>query len=553
MITVKRMFFPWLAALPAIAAAGADVAPGPAVELPPMIVEEAATLPPWLHASADGTEYLSRCREAVTRGYVEMRRSRMRWVRAIFPTELLARSDVADVTVLVSQRLKPAGSAEIIGEAVQLSKGGRAGDGFRRASMAPNVMLSDADMSGVFAYIDESDFDRRQVTLSSDYVRQLLARRTPAPPAWLLEGMMAAYNAIRFDESPITLAPLAWHSADEVRALAKDSGASRTLLPMSEFFTGTGGATRHPRIAQAQAALLVRWALDPRNGAREAFWKFAIQACVAPATEAGLREVIGFGFADMRDRLSDYLPTALREPLRLPFAPAALPALEIRRATPAEIARVRGEWERLAVPLVRRRYPDHAVRYLEQARRTLRRAYDAGDRDPRLLASLGLCEIDAVEPVAARGFLEQAVEAGVVRPRAGYELARLRWGDLARVQPSAPLRPFTAEEIAPVLAPLRAALDQAPPIVEAVELWADAWTRGAAPPGPDDVQRLVRGANHFVADPKVGLRVARALGRHGKLPEATEVLGAAFLHQRDEAVRAQFAQMFAALRAAGGK
>ena len=34
-------------------------------------------------------------------------------------------------------------------------------------------------------------------------------------------------------------------------------------------------------------------------------------------------------------------------------------------------------------------------KYLEQARRTLKRGYDRDERDPRLLAVLGLCEIDA--------------------------------------------------------------------------------------------------------------------------------------------------------------
>ncbi|MDP3068680.1 MAG: hypothetical protein Q8N18_00245 [Opitutaceae bacterium] len=534
-------------ALTLAALAAAEAPPGPAVELPPMIVEEAATLPPWLYVRADGTEYLSRCKETTTRGYVEMRRSRMLWVRALIPADLLARSDVPGVTVLVSQRLKPSNNSEVIGEVMQLQGGARPDGGYRRATTAPNMMLSDSDAVGVFAYIDESNFERRNLTISSDFVRYLLARRTPAPPRWLIDGIMAAYNAVLFEETPITLGRLSWHSVEELRALAKDSGAPRTLLPMGELFAGTGGAARHPKIAQMQAALLVRWALDPRNAQRDAFWKFAAQACAAPASEAMLREVLGFGFADLRDRLSDYLPTALREPLHLPLErSAALPALEIRRATPNEIARLRGEWERLAVPLVRRRHPDHAARYLEQARRTLRRAYDSGDRDPRLLASLGLCEIDAGELPAARDFLDAAVVAGVVRPRAAYELARLRWGDLVRGQPAT--RHFAAEEIAPVLEPLRLGFDQAPAIAELIELWADAWTRTTARPSEADVQRLVRGAEQFIAEPRVGLRVARALGRHGKTAEARAVLGAAFLHVRDDAMRAQLAQMFAALK-----
>ncbi|MBM3854332.1 MAG: hypothetical protein FJ399_14435 [Verrucomicrobia bacterium] len=536
-------------ALALAALATAEEPPGPAVELPPMIGEEAATLPPWLYVRTEDTEYLSRCKEATTRGYVEMARSRMRWVRSLFPEEMLARSDVPGVAVLASQRSKSAANAEVIGEELRAQDAARAGDGYIRTKTAPNMMLIDADAIGVFAYIDEWEFDCNQLTISSDYVRHLLMRRTPAPPAWLIDGMMTVYNAVLFRESPITLAPLAWHSVEEVRALAKDSGAARTLLPMSELISGTGGAALHPRIARAQSALVVRWALDPRNGVREAFWKFAVQSAAVPASEAMFQACLGFGYADWRDRVSDYLPAAVREHLRLELEKSLpSPPLEIRRATPNEIARLRGEWERLAVPLVRHHHPAHAVRYLEQARRTLRRAHDAGDSDPRLFASLGLCEIDAGEPLAARGFLESAVAAGVARPRAAYELARLRWSELNREAATA-RRTFTAEEIARVLAPLRAALDQSPLLVDAVGLWADAWARTSALPGPDDVRILRRGAEQFVADPKVALRVARALGRHGMAAAAKEVLGAGFLHQRDDAVRAQFAQMFAALNA----
>jgi hypothetical protein len=41
----------------------------------------------------------------------------------------------------------------------------------------------------------------------------------------------------------------------------------------------------------------------------------------------------------------------------------------------------------------------------------------------------------------------------------------------------------------------------------------------------------------------------RALGRHGKSDEAAALLGEGFLFARDDAMRAQFAQMFAALGA----
>ena len=39
------------------------------------------------------------------------------------------------------------------------------------------MMLPDADSIGVFAYLDEAKFDRKNLTISTDYVSFLLARR----------------------------------------------------------------------------------------------------------------------------------------------------------------------------------------------------------------------------------------------------------------------------------------------------------------------------------------------------------------------------------------
>src|SRR5262249_21633933 len=115
----------------------------PVVALPPMVVEEEKNLPPWLYVADGGTEYLSRCAERITREYVEMRRDRMAWVRTLIPEELLFRTDVPVVTILTSQKLKPAGSAEIVNQAERIGND-RGDQGFRRATTAPNMMLTDA-------------------------------------------------------------------------------------------------------------------------------------------------------------------------------------------------------------------------------------------------------------------------------------------------------------------------------------------------------------------------------------------------------------------------
>jgi hypothetical protein len=66
----------------AMHAAAAEVPSGPVIELPPMVVTEKTDLLPWLYTRVDDIEYLARCKESTVRGYAEMRRSRMQWVRA---------------------------------------------------------------------------------------------------------------------------------------------------------------------------------------------------------------------------------------------------------------------------------------------------------------------------------------------------------------------------------------------------------------------------------------------------------------------------------------
>jgi hypothetical protein len=519
----------------------------PPVELPPLVVEESAGLPPWLYVQADGTEYLSRCTEATTRDYVEMQRRRLEWVRALVPPEFLARSDVPAVTILASQRHRAGTPAEVVGEVQRLQRDAEDGT-LRRATTAPNMLLTDVDALGVFALIDEDAFNAEGLTVSADHLQLLLEARRPALPRWLIAGVMGAYRQVRFDESPLTLGPMAWHAQTELQALVRDHFAARTLVPLGDLLGNTGLAERHPGIARVQATLFVRWALDPRHGRRDGFWKLAAQAAEAPVTDAMLEATLGVRSADLRDRLSDYVATAVREPLLLPLpAAAAAGRPEIRRATPSEVARLKGEWERMAVALVRERQPAHVTRYLGQARRTLQRAYDGGDRDARLVASLGLCELEAGNRTEARERFETALALGVVRPRVGLELARLRWGDLTRGQPET--RQFEPAEILPVLAPLRAALAQRPLTVGAAELWADAWARTGLAPTAEEVASLTATARHFVSEPGVVLRTVRALARHGRRAEATELLGAGFLFARDDATRRRFAQMLTAVEA----
>ena len=202
-------------------------------------------------------------------------------------------------------------------------------------------------------------------------------------------------------------------------------------------------------IWRSQAALFVRWAFDdPTHSRREALWKLARYACQAPVTEAVFRDCFGMSFAEMDEQLYEYLPVAMtkqfvlfpRRSIRIPDVDLDRDTsyseslsfsdrprdLVLRDSTVAERVRILGDWERKEIDFVRDTQPEFADLYIKQAQSTLVSAYGKGARDPGLLAALGLFECAIHNDIAAQGFLELAVSAQVVRPRAYVELARIR-------------------------------------------------------------------------------------------------------------------------------
>jgi hypothetical protein len=530
------------------------------VELPPMLVEESITSVPWLYVNVGGTEFLSRCSISTTRRLVEAWLTALRLVRVLVPEEFLARMDVPAVFVLYAQDLKHTVSAEIQRQlqAAEAVEGRTRRDDFDRGSrvgVAPSMRLTDRDMHASIVYIDESQFENFSLSVAPGHVRFLLGGRVPNLPAWLVEGIERTYRGADLVMEPITLRPLIWNNPGESAALARDPTYPRAVLPANELFAGgavRAAENRHPRRDETRAStqeLFFRWAIVSGGPTREAFWKFAARAAEGPVTEEIFEASFGFGFSELRDRLSDYLPKAVEETAWVdPGRRQPLPRIAVERATPNEIARIRGEWERLAIGYVQRRLPQAREPYIVQARRTLRRAFDAGDRDPRLLATMGLCEIDADNESGAREFLEPAIALGVVRPRAYYELARLRFAEIRRGVPETKLFSFT--ELAPVIDPLRRALTQAPPLAEVFVLLAEVWARCELTPNTAEFAELETGARLFARRPTVGLPVALALARHGRKAEAAAVLDAIAGHPTDENTRASITRLRAELAAA---
>lgn len=524
-------------------AAVAPVATNPPVVLPPMLVEETKSGVPWYYVNVGGTEFLSRCSEFTTWEFVDAWLTKIQLMRTLVPEAFLQRTDMPAVCVLYSQGLDQALSAEIQRELQAGAK--RRGDPTDETpvNLAPNMRLGDRDMHATIVYIDEAVFLGANLNISPSHVRFLVQGRVPDPPAWLVEGIERIWRGIDNEVIPITLGPLVWQNKNESEELAGDPTRPRPLLPANELFAADpwrAKENQHPRHLQIRAAqqeLFVRWALTSSRATRDALWKFAARAAEGPATEEMFEACFGFDFSELRDRLSDYLPTAVWDTAWIdPGSLPPVPRFTVERATPNQIARVRGEWERLAIWHVQRRLPQAREPYIAQARRTLHRAYDAGDRDPRLLAIMGLCEIEAGNAAGAREFLEPAVAGGVVRPSAYYELAKLRFADLRRGAPDA--KQFSRFELAPVIRPLQQALTQAPPLAEVFTLLAEAWGHCEISPTPAEFTELENGTRLFSRRPTVAFPIAQVLARHGRKAEAAAALDLCAGYAADEKILA---------------
>jgi hypothetical protein len=527
------------------------------VSLPPLMVEGKTKPLPWRYLAVPGMELLSVCDDSVSLDVVRRMHRLEELLALLLPERFRAKVTVPEAQILFNEEVGRANSQEIIDEMMKRSGGrplaeaavplpGGRSNALPRVRFLPNMRLWDLDTSAVFSILQSST--ATSFTFASDRIAFLLERRAPALPDWFVEGTLGLYARAQLRTDDIHIEPATWTSEEETRALARDPEWPRTLLPMQEFLMHPRPRTPEndrevDRVWRAQCALFVRWAVVEKKGARrEALWKFVDRLETEPLTEALFREHFAKGFADMRDELSDYLPVAVTKDVTLEGPKTkALPRLRFRPATDLEVARLRGRWERMQIAYVRRRYPALAQRYVDQARRTLQRVYDRGERDPMLVAELGLTELDAGNPDAARELLEAAARAGVVRPRASFELARLRYKSVAGMDtPDAKLTAFQVEQ---AVAPLLNALTAQPPLLEIHALLGDIWLRSPTPLTSAELAVIEDGARLFPNVPALVIRAAHVLAVNGQVDRALALTDLGQRHARDPALRQRFELM----------
>ncbi len=405
------------------------------------------------------------------------------------------------------------------------------------AEFLPNFRFWEEDEQAVYSVLSGPESGR--LFLSHAYFSYLLENRTPPLPRWFVDGMVALDQNSSLETAAITVeAPTlsdfaSLHNEGVHQALLRlptsmfgrstesfaGSGRPPAFLPMAELFSsprpasdrrpgwemrGVGARDENEGAVRwlSQSALFLHWAFHRGEGLpREKFWQFVERAAAEPVTEAMLREYFGLGYDEMDRALMEYFPKALKNGVQLRTRPPAESSqVTLRNATDAEIARIKGNLERLEIAYVKEVFPSLAPYYLSQARRTLQKAYANGLRDPRLLEVMGLCECDAGEDATARPLLESAVAAGATRPRVYYELARIEYQELHSKNAGEKL---SARQTNALLELLLSARAIEPPLPQVYEQIALIWLQSSVAPSGENLAVLEEGIRYFPANLKL--------------------------------------------------
>ncbi|MDI1248008.1 MAG: hypothetical protein PSV13_03910 [Lacunisphaera sp.] len=394
-------------------------------------------------------------------------------------------------------------------------------------------------------------------TVSFGHAFQSFDELAPSPARWLQEGLwgeqgLYAEGAMHRQGDAVKLPSMLWLTEAETAKIGRQANYSSTFIPLAEFFIGVvpDPATSPDAYQrwQAQAALFVRWALVADKkvpfGA-DAFWRFAYEAGRSRASEALFRECFQRTYDEALRELQAYLRVAATRPVDIGLPglhqSSELRRLKLRPATEAEVARLKGNYERMEANRLKADHPKLAQQYEGEARRTLKRGLKATDHDPQLRGILGLLEFDAGNLAEARPHLEAAAAANLAGTHALLALARLRLDEeRARLPADAKLSAAALEQ---VLTPLFAARERRPSVVDVYLLIAEAWGLSATPPTRGNLSVLIEGTEFFPHDPTLLLRAAKLHARNGFTTETVVLAELGMKTSGDPAAKARFAEI----------
>lgn len=577
------------------------------VELPTIVVS--GDKRPWRYASLPRFEVITRCSEEAT--YRLLLLYLRSWVieGAVIPREWLRESPVPYTIILDNTEPGPT-TAPVLTRAENFDTFGwtLTGYGFPRTVAEKVTPLQgwihaaddDTSVLGANLFGDETQYSTPYAMTAPTWLDRM-DRCAPGLPNWVVSGLTGPFGLFEDGTYPVLTiiystdgfnAPpsaaifrgIRWISTADTKRWIRDA-TGIPFIPLQEFFSESPPSPEKKELWESQAGLLVRWGLlgtkgrvDPERRAQ--FVKFVERHRTEPVTDKMLTECFGQGYAGMEKELKSYLRKTLGweiqfkmqdPPLgftgKAPFSPA----------TPDQVGRIIGDWQRMQGESLRARQPDRAKAFLAAADRTLSRAWlrnsewlpapgdtakkdlagiiaasqvsAAGNPDPDFLAVCGLYEYDIGQHQLARQVLEIATTLHTRRPKAYLVLAELRSREAA-AKPEGRDGALSVAQATYVLQPLKAAL---PPASSARpwRLMVDTLLRCDSTPSATNLDMVIKGAAHFARDASLQLETARLCLKAGEKGRAMEVIEKAFPLVVDEKIKTEFQKLRASNTEAG--
>jgi hypothetical protein len=543
------------------------------IELPRYTVTDTRILPPpesWRHATLPGFEILSNAYDFTTRSFLKDFQQLQAAIAIVWPSLTIQKAGTPTLLILCARggtfaQFIPEGDSDAFITPTSLfvedkERGAIVIDFTMQETFTnaldtieiPGVLIP-ADFAGTAD--DAANAPTITTTLASNdpygqfyrqYARFLMRRANnniPIPD-WLEEGLSQLFTTLDFRKKWIEFGKVEYGFGENDAALASSDDRFTTadrrtrfghIMPLDTMFNPAPAKLAdkrwHAQWKKQCFAFTHMCLYGMGKKYQKPFIDYARKACAGPVDETDFKTHFHQTHKQMATRLAAHVDTVAQQSVLFkakrgaPGLPDPLP-VELREATQPEIGRIKGEVLRLA---------GHAA----ASREALIIPYLRKERDPGLLASLGLLETLENRHDRARKFLEAAARENAIRPRAYAELARLRLEE-ALAAPAAPGGRLSPAQTAAVLDPLFKARDQPPPMEDVYILIGRAWLHSAATPGPLHLGALLEGTAHFPDNITLLEQAATLYALHGDKPTAATLITLGLALSPDQPTREKF-------------
>jgi hypothetical protein len=321
--------------------------------------------------------------------------------------------------------------------------------------------------------------------------------------------------------------------------------ARRALMPLDKMFAVgyDSPETRNPlgnnRWAK-QSYAFVHMCLYGEGGRwQKPFGQFLQRMGNSGPTEALFQECFGISYKKMLTHLRGYIGFTSHKYQQFVLKDGdrfTAPPPDVQPATEAQIARIKGDALRLAG-------------HREAAHNAYRAAYIRGEREPRLLAALGVEEVAAGRADRGRKLLEAAAKSGFDRPTGYIELAKLRLAE-ASANPAGADGKLSPAQVASVIEILASGQRRPPPLPESYGLAAATWAAAEVPPTREQLKALDAGIALFPRYASMVMNAAVLNARAGAPEHAVKLAQHGIQIAPDPATKARFEQLLATLSSA---